>query len=214
MVEPNQDKRIQKASRRRREQQKAETRKAIVDAATELFLAHGYQGFSLRQVAEQIGYSPGTIYLYFSNKDDLLFTIADEGFRRFGDYLQTAVDSTDDPLQQIIAMGEAYVRFGMTYPVNYRLMFMERTDFMIREHESGEVWMDTFMILYRTVQQALEHEAIVGKNAEVMSDSIWAMLHGAVALALQMHYIDEARIERMLDSVRHLIHKSLLPDAS
>ena len=52
-------------------------------AAGELFLKHGYEGFSLRQVAEQIGYSPGTIYLYFDNKDDLLRALADEGLSPF-----------------------------------------------------------------------------------------------------------------------------------
>jgi AcrR family transcriptional regulator len=51
-----------------------------VDAAGALFLEQGYERFSLRKVAERIGYSPTTIYLYFRDKDDLLFTVVDEGF--------------------------------------------------------------------------------------------------------------------------------------
>jgi AcrR family transcriptional regulator len=80
----------------------------------------------LRQVAEQIGYSPGTIYLYFKNKDALLFTLANEGFMRFAEMLQAAVDATDDPKEQIFGMAEGYIAFGLKNPVHYRLMFMER----------------------------------------------------------------------------------------
>jgi AcrR family transcriptional regulator len=48
-------------------------RQAILTAAGALFLEQGYERFSLRKVAERIGYSPTTIYPYFRDKDDLLF---------------------------------------------------------------------------------------------------------------------------------------------
>ena len=72
--------RLRAASRIRREQQRQELRQAILTAASDVFLAQGYAGFSVRQVAERIGYSAATIYLYFQDKDDLLFAVVDEGF--------------------------------------------------------------------------------------------------------------------------------------
>ena len=47
--------RTRDASRQRREQEKEDLREAILAAAADLFLEHGYEGFSLRQVAKQIG---------------------------------------------------------------------------------------------------------------------------------------------------------------
>lgn len=207
--ELTQAERIQNASRRRRENKKAETREAILDAATTLFLDQGYSGFSLRQVAEQIGYSPGTIYLYFENKDDLLFNIADEGFKRFGSMLNEAVNSTQDPRLQIERMGAAYVRFALENPVNYRLMFLERTDFMLRETESGKTWWETFDILYQAVVRAYENGQITRGNPQVMSDTIWAMLHGAVALALQMRYFEGVRRDHMIAMIHNMIQASV-----
>lgn len=64
--------RTRQASRHRREQEKEELQQLILKAAGELFLEQGYDRFSLRQVAERIGYSATTIYLYFEDKDDLL----------------------------------------------------------------------------------------------------------------------------------------------
>src|SRR2546427_9900091 len=82
--------RLRKAIRHRQAQEKQDLRQAILTAAGELFLEQGYERFSLRKVAERIGYSPTTIYLYFRDKDDLLFTVVDEGFERFGHQLAAA----------------------------------------------------------------------------------------------------------------------------
>jgi AcrR family transcriptional regulator len=208
----NQDKRIQAASRRRREQQKAETRQAIIEAATALFIEHGYNGFSLRGVAEQIGYSPGTIYLYFKDKDALLFQLADEGFRTFGDMLQAAVDGSERADEQLRAMGRAYLAFGFQHPVHYRLMFLERTDFMCREADSapiGDTWLETFQILENTVKRGIAVGHLRGEHPQAVADALWAGLHGIVALGIQMDdMFDGQRIERaaqqmllMLDGV-------------
>ena len=75
MKEETRSQRIRSASAERRARQKAELRRVILDAATTLFEEHGYENFSLRQVAESIGYSATTIYLHFEDKDDLALAI-------------------------------------------------------------------------------------------------------------------------------------------
>jgi AcrR family transcriptional regulator len=197
VTKPTQDERIKTASQKRRERQKAETRAAIIEAATELFLSQGYAGFSLRQVAEQIGYSPGTIYLYFDSKDDLLFYIVDEGFRKFGEMLQAAVDASDDPRQQLDGMFDGYINFGLENPVHYRLMFMEHPEFMTRESQTapiGDSWSETFMILHRTVQRCIDAGMIEGDDALSLSDALWAGVHGIVSLAIVHPIVDHERI--------------------
>ena len=64
--------------REKRAKYKEEFRREILDAARELFLSEGYEKFSMRRLAEKIGYSTPTIYLYFKDKDDLLFAICEE----------------------------------------------------------------------------------------------------------------------------------------
>jgi len=214
--EKTQDERIQAASKRRREQQKQETRRAIVEAASALFQKRGYDGFSLRGVAEQIGYSPGTIYLYFDNKDALLFTIVDEGFRKFGEALDAAVAASDEPRQQLENMFDAYIEFGLANPVHYRLMFMERTDFLLRESESapvGDTWSETFMTLQRTVQRCIDAGAIAGgDNAQARADAAWAGVHGVVALIISQPWIEQARLDAAIEAARGVLRRGLDPE--
>ncbi|WP_419706139.1 TetR/AcrR family transcriptional regulator [Promicromonospora sp. NFX87] len=57
----------------RRERKKAATRRTIVDAATELFLARGFDDVSVREIADQADVSPTTVFAHFPQKEALLF---------------------------------------------------------------------------------------------------------------------------------------------
>ena len=63
----------------RQERDREAVRRAILDAARELFVAEGFQNVSIRKIAERIEYSPAAIYGYFPSKDDIFFALAEEG---------------------------------------------------------------------------------------------------------------------------------------
>ena len=198
--------RLKEASAKRRRDKKVATRRAILDASYELFQEQGYEDFSLRQVAEAIGYSPTTIYLYFADKDDLLFHTAMEGFRTFGARLQAAYDSSADPLERLRAQGRAYVEFGLEHPVSYRLMFMQRGEFLSRElPESEAPVIDSFGILFKTVEECLSANLIKPGDARSYSALIWAGVHGVVALVVGTPHLSSEEAIGLLE-----LHHSIL----
>ena len=193
--------RLRQAIRHRQAQEKQALRQAILTAAGELFLEQGYEHFSLRKVAERIGYSPTTIYLYFRDKDDLLFTVVDEGFVRFGQQLAAAAESQEDPWERIIALGRAYVAFGLQNPMYYQLMFMQRADFLTHP-PAGESQprIASFQVLQQAVQQAIDAGVLRPGDAENYSDVLWALVHGMVSLAISMPKFDAPRIQRTMET--------------
>jgi len=56
-----------------RERKKRATRRAISDAATELFMTQGFDNTSVAEIAEVVGVSPQTVLNYFPAKTDLFF---------------------------------------------------------------------------------------------------------------------------------------------
>lgn len=66
----------------------------------------------------------------FRQREIPVFTVVDEGFARFGQQLAAAVESQEDAWERLIALGRAYVAFGLQNPVYYQLMFMQRADFL------------------------------------------------------------------------------------
>jgi AcrR family transcriptional regulator len=171
-------------------------RQTILDAAGELLLEQGDAGFSLRKIAERIGYSATTIYRYFRNRDDLIFAVTEEGFRRFGIALQEAFDSENEPLERVRALGRAYIDFGIENPVYYRVMFMLRPHLLTeRQPDANEARIDSFGLLRAAVEQAVRSGATGPRDAEAVSDALWAVVHGVVSLGITMPFYtrDQAR---------------------
>ena len=66
----------------RKEKQKSELKQQILDASVKLFSEHGYDGVTIRKIADIIEYSPTTVYLYFQDKNEILFELHEIGFRK------------------------------------------------------------------------------------------------------------------------------------
>jgi AcrR family transcriptional regulator len=99
-------------------------REEILQAAKELFLEQGYDSTTIRRIAHRVGISAPALYLYFEDKEALMLALCDQTFG----HLMAAIDEIEktvsDPLQRVRRFGEAYVRFGLTHPDEYRLVFL------------------------------------------------------------------------------------------
>ena len=207
--------RLREKSSARRQQQKVEVRQALLEAASELFLEGGLEKFSLRGVAERVGYSATTVYLYFDNKDDLLFSVSLEGFEQFEQALQAAYKTTDDPIARIKAIGHAYVAFGVAYPAHYRLMFMERGEFLLKENPNDcKPTIDSFDILVRAVHEAHTAGVIGVKEPMGLVYTLWAAVHGLVALTLCVPVMDERDLEARTEDLLMTLHSGFYGDFS
>jgi AcrR family transcriptional regulator len=201
--------RLREASQQRREQERQEVRRAILQAASELFMKHGYQNFSLRQVAEQIGYSPGTIYLYFADKDAILMAIMAEGIERFTGSISTVL-SEPDPRARLAKLGRAYIDFGLNNPAHFQLMFMQRPDFLVGAGQDVPPAMLQIFGLWRvTVENAMNAGVLRRGDPGRVGDAFWALLHGVVSIAILMPRFDKARIDAMADAALELITHGL-----
>jgi AcrR family transcriptional regulator len=112
----------------RQERDRATVRRAILDAARDLFVTEGYGNVSIRKIAERIEYSPAALYSYFESKDDIFFALADEGFTLLG---ETAAGSPGaaaaTPLDRLRESLWRVYQFSCDQPQYFALMFLDRT---------------------------------------------------------------------------------------
>ena len=114
------------SSRADRQQQARDlTRRAILDAALELFVADGYAQVSMRNIAAKVDYSPAAIYGYFPSKDDIFHALAEEGFRLLG-AATTADAPSADPLDDIRMAPWRLYEFSKRQPQYFALVFLDR----------------------------------------------------------------------------------------
>lgn len=112
--------------RERQERERQMVARAILDAAREMFVRDGYDGVSIRRIAERIEYSPAAIYSYFPSKDDILVALATEGFQLFLEAARAA-DSGGTPVEAIRRRFWSVYEFSKTHPEYFALMFLDRS---------------------------------------------------------------------------------------
>lgn len=194
----------------RREREKSETRDKILDAARELFVAEGYEGVSMRKVAEKIEYSPTAIYVHFADKNKLFHELCREDFARLQEVVASEMPS--DPIERLRQIGRNYVQFGERFPNHYVFMFMTPHPEHELDEEDREIVgnpeVDAYAFLKWAVQEAIKggcfREGV--QDAEIISQTLWASVHGVVSLDLAKGkdpWVDwrplRARAEMMLD---------------
>ena len=171
----------------RREREKSEIRDKILDAARELFVLEGYEGVSMRKVAEKIEYSPTAIYLHFADKEELFHELCQEDFGRLAATLNEATLSPDS-VKRIEQIGRTYIEFGLRYPNHYKLMFMSSHPVAELDESDREIKgnpeSDAYAFLMQTVLEALQagrfREELT--DAELIAQTLWGAVHGVISL--------------------------------
>lgn len=174
----------------RKEKQKAEIRKMILDASMKLFVEEGFENVSIRKIADLIEYSPTTVYLYFKDKDEILFSLHEIGFQKMAEYNVSLWD-IKNPLLRLHKMGENYIAFGMSNPEFYDLMFIQRAPMKSLEQQTDCDWKSGDVALGKLaecVAECMERKLIVQADVHAVSMAIWALVHGLVSLAIRNRF--------------------------
>lgn len=81
----------------------------IRKAAIDLLYAHGFNVMNLRQLSSAAGLQAGSLYNYFSSKDDLLIRLITEILEEMLKQLDEAIAAVDDPVERVNKMVEILV---------------------------------------------------------------------------------------------------------
>src|SRR5580698_1487546 len=106
--------------------QSVSLRDRILDASRDIVVRDGFSALSMRKVADVIGYSPASLYTYFSSRDAIAQALCVEAHAQLLAALQTSKTS-GNPQDRLKPAAYAYVAFGREHPQMYRLMFMDHS---------------------------------------------------------------------------------------
>ena len=174
----------------RHDEQKAQLRERILATASELVLREGFAELSIRKLADAISYAPGTIYLYFKNRDEIVREICLRGFAELFEQVKSAADVVD-PRERLVALLRAYANFALNNPETYRLSFMEDPKFteeMLRsaplERQGGPGW-QAFGAVVKGLRDLKQSGKLARKEDEnLLAEVLWTGVHGVVSLKL------------------------------
>lgn len=83
-------------TRARQEQEKENMRKMILEATVKIIISEGYEKLSMRKIAEEIDYSPTTIYIYYKDKAQIISDISSRIYREIVGNVKKVLEENED----------------------------------------------------------------------------------------------------------------------
>ncbi len=189
-----------KASRRFRR------RDEILRAATNLFFEKGYHEVTMEEIAEEMGVSKGTIYNYFSSKENLYLEILKESFEAIEALLHEEVEDSDPAVLKLRKLLAAIFTFYRQNLKVLRILSRDETHLLKEHFELTEKWRSRRVRLYeKIIEKGIHEGSFVRQNPRLRA----LMLYGAVG-AVMVHHDFSMDAEEVADAVFSQLASGLL----
>lgn len=176
-------------------------RAEILQAAERLFVECGYEGATIRKIADEVGVSSTALYMHFRDKAEILSQICEDGFARLIVVTETIEADGGTPEQVLRSKMKAYAAFGFDNPNAYRLIYLTRPG---EAGSAEDVARRVGRGLFERLRQPLvdlHAEGRLKRDPDVAAQMIWAGVHGVVSLMLTKPYFDWADRDLLLDGM-------------
>jgi AcrR family transcriptional regulator len=170
----------------RKERQKESLRQEILDASRDILLSGGYAQLSMRGIARRIEYSPTTIYIYFKNKDEILYYLCEEALERQYEVINASGGDEPSPILRLRAALRAYIDFALSEPDRYQITYM--ADISQYVSMASILEQGSFANKLREIMRSRVNDVLIESGCtldpESVSQVLWAHCHGLVSLLI------------------------------
>ena len=184
-------------------------RAEILGAAERIFLAEGYDGATIRKIADEVGVSSTALYMHFPDKSGILYEICDHAYR---DLLASNAEIAGRPLDAVVRtrlMLQAYMQWGFEHPNAYQLVYCVRRPVSTVPMPEGTA--DLSRQCYETFSGVVREVAASGRlrtgDGKSAAQALWLACHGLVAMITVRPEFDWSEREELmrvtLDGILH-----------
>ncbi|TKT93365.1 TetR/AcrR family transcriptional regulator [Dyadobacter frigoris] len=184
----------------RKQKEKQEMSKLILDGARKIFLEKGYEHTSMRNIANEINYSPGSLYFYYKDKSEIFHELHEEGFHILMGRLKVLA-KVADPFERLKAIGLIFIDFAQDHRDYYNLMFI--VDERVQPAKPGfQIAQVAISYLAGVLEECQAKGRFKGMDLEYLTFMFLSSVHGICALFCKdrtSSFINKTNEELMLN---------------
>jgi AcrR family transcriptional regulator len=157
----------------------------ILEAAERIFIAEGYEGATIRKIADEVGVSSTALYMHFRDKDQILHEICLAAMQALLEQNSLIAARPVDSVTRVRLMLEAYVRMGLEHPNAYRLVFCSapRPGVPIQT-STTEIGSQVYARYVGVIHEIAESGRLRVPDPNWAAQALWAACHGLVTLMI------------------------------
>ncbi len=167
---------------RRCEHSQEQIKEMVLKAAENLVIDEGFAALKVREIAMEIGYTVGSIYMVFENMADLILQVKGRTLDDLAIEL-AQVSSTQAPQQQLIALTRAYLNFAQQNFNRWQMIFEHR----LSQYDPLPEWyqqkIDAIFHRIASLFGQLAPQTALSEQKRA-AQALWCGIHGVCILSL------------------------------
>ncbi|MDY6855751.1 MAG: TetR/AcrR family transcriptional regulator [Thermodesulfobacteriota bacterium] len=185
----------------RKERERRKRKKDILEAAKNVFSNKGYMNATIEEIAQEAELSTGTIYLYFSGKEELYVSLILESYDILISEVNKVLGEDIDKGEILVKIARTYYRFCKNYPDHYRVL-----NFIVNEHfnlklaselieKIGEKTDMIFKMVSGVIKTGIQEGIFKPVNALDITSLFWSNLHGIIQVQTTIDYLKSKKTD-------------------
>jgi AcrR family transcriptional regulator len=205
----------------RKEREKLQRRKDIIDAAEKVFFSRGFESATMDEIAEMAELSKGTLYLYFKSKEDLQFAIFMRGSDILMKMMKDNLSADSNGYQRLLELADSFIRFSRENR-NYFNLFMyyesSRMEALNIDQDQLQVYLKEdsplALVTHQVIRGIQDGSLRDDLSAEVFSATLWSQMLGVLIVLnnkADLYEIFNLRAEEILQTHLELVSNGSIP---
>lgn len=188
----------------------ATTRSRILQEAAVIVGRSGIGGLSMRCLAQSLGLTPGALYRYFPSKQEILLSYWEDALHAVSERIEAIDESEEHTPTAIRDILHAYADFCLEDHDRFRLLFLEKDQDIGPELFQRTAGYAPYDLLLRRVYQAIEGgHFLSAADAPLLTQTLWAGVHGAVTLLITVKELELVEAEFLLNTTVNALMRGL-----
>lgn len=151
-----------------------------LSAAERLVITGGVAELTVRKIAAEIGYTPGSLYTLFDSLDELILELNGRTLDDLNAQLHVNINAGEPPRLQLRRIAQTYLQFALHHPHRWHLAFEHTLPHIEILPEKFQTKVDT---IYTRVAEVLQ-SLVPANQLRLAAVTLWSTVHGMCTLIL------------------------------
>ncbi|GMQ58075.1 TetR/AcrR family transcriptional regulator [Vallitalea sediminicola] len=190
-------------SRQRQMNKKEEVKQLILNTAREIMAKEGINKISIRKITNELDYSPGIVYHYFKDKEEIIETLLKEGYGRILNSIQEIKKSEKEPEKEIRERFMSYINAVLKFSDYYLAITLSNKPSILQYtgmlHKGVSEDRKSINILCDSIRKGIQLNQFTECDVELTAQALWVSIFGLTIRLLIEGEIQIEQRERLIN---------------
>lgn len=191
-----------------------EIKSRIIETAREIISKEGVQGLSIRKITNTLDYSPGIIYHYFKDKNEIVQTLVNEGYGKILTSIRSVEKNEENPEEELREALTKYIKTALEFPEEYKaFMLNEDPSVLMRTGLLDKGIFErspSLRMLYNNIDRGIQKGHYTSSDLELTAQIIWTSTFGLIIKLMIEKDISQDQVNRLINQHFSILFNGIL----